>query len=75
MHLGAKKMTIPFVFKKRLAFGGEGVTSRVISAQIHLLEQGRARVKAVLEVTNPLDRPLRSPGTDYRVLLDQEPGW
>ena len=72
VRLGAKKKTFPFVFKKRLAFGGEGVTSRVISAQIHLLEQGRARLKAVLEVTNPLEKPLRSRGTDYRLLLDQK---
>lgn len=68
--LGKKRQTIPFAFTRRLSFGGSGVTSRVTSAQIHLLERGRARVRATLELTNPLDQPLRSPGTDYRVLLD-----
>ena len=72
VYLGQRKETIPFVYKKRLAFGGAGVTSRVTSAHVDLLEQGRVRLKAVLEVQNPLGEALRSPGSDYRVLLDKK---
>ncbi len=72
VYLGKQRETIPFAFKRRLAFGGAGVTSQVTSAQIHLLERGRVRVKAALELTNPLDQVLHSAGTDYRVLLDKK---
>ena len=72
VHLGSRKKTIPFTHRRRLALGGSGITSKLTRFQIHLLDGGRARVRARLDVTNPGATAIQAIGLDYRVLLDKK---